>query len=298
MLAICLRPLPIARPMALTPTRTLAVLLVKGLQQELDLTPKPGLVDCWDNGSHDDLNHQLMTRSIALLARYFAECVTALEAGQPIEQLRLLGIAAEQEMLAQLKTNTHRGAIFLGGLLLGAVHAAASLDGATVSTTVARCARRLFATGSPVGTNGSTVRGRFRAGGIVREALSGLSAVFEIGVSALYQAERQGFSQRDGLLLTMARLMQTVEDTTALHRCGPVGLIQLQRDGAILETLLLNGNDPLMFLMTANRRYRQQRLTMGGVADLLAISVAWWSFESQVKFRLLLDRGAGISDAR
>jgi len=35
----------------------------------------------------------------------------------------------------------------------------------------------------------------------------------------------------------LARLMQTVEDTTALHRCGLAGLERIREDGARLERL-------------------------------------------------------------
>ena len=222
-----------------------------------------------------------MARSIRLLERYFFDCAVDLEAGCALGRLRERGIAAERAMLEQLGANTHRGAIFLGGLLLGAVHAAAARDSAAVGAAVADAAQRLFAAGLPAGTPGSEARARYGAGGIIREALRGLPSVFEVGVPALRDAGRRGLGRRDSLFLAMARLMQTVEDTTALRRCGPAGLACLRRDGAKLETLLVNGSDPVVFLTNANRRYRLQRLTMGGVADLLAISVAWRLFGSQ-----------------
>ena len=43
----------------------LAAALVTGALLELYLTPKPGLVDCADNGSHADLSLATMERSIA-----------------------------------------------------------------------------------------------------------------------------------------------------------------------------------------------------------------------------------------
>jgi len=72
--------------------------------------------------------------------------------------------------------------------------------------------------------------------------------------------------------------MQKVEDTTALRRCGPLGLARLRRDGARLEELLLAGLDPVPFLINANDDYRRERLTMGGVADLIGMCAAWASF--------------------
>lgn len=267
-------------------TASLAEALSAGLRAELDLTPKPGLVDRSDSGSHADLDYRLMRRSITLLEQYLSDCVNTLHAGHGIERLRELGILAEQRMLARLGTNTHRGAIFLGGLLLGAVHAADGTEPRAISDAVADCAHRLFAQRLPRGTTGEVVRTRYRVGGIVSEALNGLPAVFVVGVPALHEARRRGLSNRDSLYFAMARLMRTVEDTTALRRCGPAGLARLRRDGARLERLLDHGNDPNPFLVRCNRQYRAQRLTMGGVADLLAICVA--CFRSRVSGQLMV----------
>ena len=252
--------------------------LITGLFLELELTPKPGLVDRWNSGSHDDLDYVLMRRSIGLLTRFFADCAEALRAGCAVESLRNLGIQAENRMLIRLGTNTHRGAIFLGSITLAAVHASNSTEEQAVSGAVTTVAERLFSQHLPLQTKGAYVRSRYHVGGIVQETLNGLPSVFEIGVIALREAQQMEFSQRDSLLLAMARLMQTVEDTTALRRCGPAGLTQIKRDGARLETVLMNHVNPVFFLAGANRRYCEQRLTMGGVADLLAISAAWLVF--------------------
>jgi triphosphoribosyl-dephospho-CoA synthase len=258
----------------------LAEALVAGLRRELELTPKPGLVDRWDNGSHDDLNYGLMEHSIALLERYFFACVAQLQTGCPLERLREIGIRAEERMLKSFGTNTHRGAIFLGGVLLAAVDACGSRDADTVSNAVADCAHRLFLARLPRHTKGERVRTRYGVGGIVREALDGFPSVFRIGVPALREAGRLGLDDRDALFLAMARLMQTVQDTTALRRCGPGGLAVLRKDGARLESLLLSGADPLPFLVCVNQRYRALRLTMGGIADLLGLCAAWILFEA------------------
>jgi triphosphoribosyl-dephospho-CoA synthase len=251
--------------------------LVAGLQAELDLTPKPGLVDRRDNGAHADLDYALMQRSIVLLGYYFNQCTAALQTGCGIETLRELGMQAERRMFYQLGTNTHRGAIFLGGLLLGALQRADNTDSATVSDAVAGCAHELFATRLPRATKGAKIRARYQAGGIIREALVGLPSVFASGVPALTEAGQLGLCGDGILFFAMARLMQTVEDTTALRRCGPAGLAQLQQDGAALEKILRAGDDAETFLTRTNQRYRQQNLTMGGVADLLAVSIAFAS---------------------
>ena len=53
--------------------RVLASSLAAGARTELELTPKPGLVDRLDCGSHPDLSFDAMSRSIDLLPAYFED---------------------------------------------------------------------------------------------------------------------------------------------------------------------------------------------------------------------------------
>jgi triphosphoribosyl-dephospho-CoA synthase len=46
-------------------------LAATALRLELNLTPKPGLVDMANNGSHNDMDHALFLRSIDAIAPWF-----------------------------------------------------------------------------------------------------------------------------------------------------------------------------------------------------------------------------------
>ena len=72
----------------------------------------------------------------------------------------------------------------------------------------------------------------------------------------------------------MARLMQTVDDTTTLHRAGPQGLKQVRQDGRRLEQLIANGEAFIPYLEEINRGYIRQNITIGGVADILGLAFA------------------------
>jgi triphosphoribosyl-dephospho-CoA synthetase len=113
------------------------------------------------------------------------------------------------------------------------------------------------------------VRDAHGLGGIRAEALAGLPSVFEAGLPA-YLAASSDFPAFHSL----AALMQSVKDTTAVLRCGLDGLARLRRDGAVLRALLDRGDDPRPVLAAWNEEYRVQRLTMGGVADCLALVLA------------------------
>ena len=72
----------------------------------------------------------------------------------------------------------------------------------------------------------------------------------------------------------MAMLMQTVEDTTAIQRCGPEGLQRVKRDGRRLQHLLESRQCPKAWLSELNLDYQRLGLTMGGVADCMALTFA------------------------
>ena len=259
----------------------LAGALVEGLRRELYLTPKPGLVDAEDNGSHPDLSLPLMERSIALVGVCFAELAASLAGGEPLASQIEVAKRAERRMLEQFGTNTHKGAIFLGGLLLVALHRAPRDEASAVRAEVRWVARELAATATPRDTHGAVIRARFAVGGILSEAQAGLPSVFDVAVPVLRAAVERGEGAAEASFRALARLMQTVEDTTALHRCGPAGLNRLREDGARLEALVAAGTH-LPFLRERNALYRRLGLTMGGVADLLGCALGWLAYRGEL----------------
>ncbi len=102
----------------------LPALAAEALWQELELTPKPGLVDRLNNGSHRDMDHALFVRSIMAITPWFArfaelgEVHAAKPADRQLRILRPMGMACEQAMYAATGgVNTHKGGIFALGLL-------------------------------------------------------------------------------------------------------------------------------------------------------------------------------------
>lgn len=297
--------------------RRLAIALVDAARRELELTPKPGLVDRQDNGSHPDLSFELMSRSIDLLPQYFEEllqiagaatgrppgpptCIPGDGADRPPrgsaglpgpqhvegrrsrDELNLsaciaAGRRAEARMAAAIGSNGHRGYIFLAGLLLLAA-ARRPRGVAELRAALAGIAERILAEGrdhpAASTTNGAVLRRRLSVGGIHAEAVAGLPSVFDHGLPVFGRAvARFGDTARAQHLL-MASLMAVVEDTTALHRCGPGGLERLRRDGRRLVALIEGDGDYLPVLAALNGEYRAMGLTMGGVADCMAVTMA------------------------
>ncbi len=123
-------------------------------------------------------------------------------------------------------------------------------------------------------THGEEARRQHGVGGVLGEALAGLPSVFDHGLPALQRGLATLGSLEAAQHYLMGVLMTTVEDTTALHRCGPAGLARLREDGARLVALIEAGGDHRARLRALNDEYRAIRLTMGGVADCLALTLA------------------------
>lgn len=250
--------------------RQLAGNLVLGALQELQVTPKPGLVDRADPGSHPDLSFASMRRSVDLLPRYYAELQSVIDERGPLEAAVACGLAAEQRMLREVGSNAHKGYLFLSGLFLMAAQDAGE-EVEALRAGLARLGSAFFARFPP---SEDRVRARTGLGGIRAEVEQGLPAVFEHGWPRYREALALGWTVPEAEFYLMAVLMQQVEDTTAVQRGGLAGLQRLRRDGAALQRRLEQRRDPLPFLADLNADYRRANLTMGGVADCMALTFA------------------------
>lgn len=276
-----------ARPDPAAGLARLAGALEWGLRHELWLTPKPGLVDRRDAGSHPDLTFELMERSVTLVGGYLRAVAASLAGGEPLDAQVALGRAAEARMLAAMGANTHRGAIFLGGLTLVARHRAGpsqparpgepggapGTEEAALRAAMGEAARALQQEHRVPRSHGEAARRAFGVGGVLGEARAGLPSVFTAALPAWRAARARGRDQETAAFAALAALMLVVEDTTALHRGGAAGLARLRRDGRELSRRLEAGQDHLVFLAEANVAWRAARLTMGGVADLLGVAL-------------------------
>jgi len=233
--------------------------------QELSLTPKPGLVDCNDNGSHPDLSFEIMESSVNLLNVYFNELGDCCLSGGNINDFRIAGLAAEKRMLDTCNSNTHKGYVFLSGLAL-----LSHIMYEDIRTGIKELSADFFAASLPH-SNGSQARNDYGTAGIIGECLNGLPSVFDAGIPALK-------AMPDKPHYALACIMARAEDSTSLHRCGQVGLETVHRDGKLLKTMLENRQDAEPWLLSRNEYYKKMNLTMGGCADLLAISFALKKF--------------------
>ncbi len=101
---------------------------VRGLLYEVSTTPKPGLVDRNNSGSHRDMDFFTFLDSSASLIPWFREffCLgwdhSGESDGQLFERLRYAGQRAETAMFSATGgINTHKGLVFASAILCGAL---------------------------------------------------------------------------------------------------------------------------------------------------------------------------------
>ena len=239
----------------------LAELAVQALLEEVDQTPKPGLVDRNNRGAHRDMDRDLFHRSARSLLPYFRQAVTlGLERADCMGPLQAAGLAAERVMLAETGgVNTHRGAVYAFGLILAAMGSRLARGGDVFAGAAA-----LAESGLPpaAGSHGQRAQQRYGAPGARGEALAG----FPHARHAWAALARPG--GRDAALLT---LLAEVEDTNLLHRGGPEGLALVQgRARSILAASPPAYGEGLLDL---DRACIARNLSPGGSADLLALAL-------------------------
>ncbi|PNE76837.1 triphosphoribosyl-dephospho-CoA synthase MdcB [Burkholderia thailandensis] len=255
------------------------------LRVEIDTWPKPGLVSHVDAGSHDDMTADTFYRSAAALAPFFAELADAGAHDADMPTLRKIGLRAERAMLAATGgVNTHRGAIFGLGLLCAAAGLRASPQharctpsaGATLGALVAaRWGDEILGGPRLADSHGERAGRRYGAGGARAEAAGGFPRVYAVGVPALRDGARRAPHDAEAARVQACfALIAVLDDTNLLHRGGRDGLDFAQR--AAREFLATGGVGALDWrarAAAAHRAFVARRLSPGGAADLLAMSL-------------------------
>lgn len=240
----------------------LADLAVGTLIDEVDLTPKPGLVDRRNTGAHTDMDLPMFHRSARALRPYFQTAAAlGMESDDCMKSLQQAGLLAEETMLtATGGVNTHKGAVYAVGILL------AALGGVLVrgGDVFARCAALAKAGLPPTkNTHGSLVKARYGASGARGEALAGFPQA--------RMAQRALRRHKGDAIPALLTLLSQVEDTNLLHRGGTEGLHLVQREAAaILAGPADRYADQMQVL---DDLCIAKNLSPGGSADLLALAL-------------------------
>ena len=231
----------------------------EALLKEVDLTPKPGLVDRRNNGAHSDMDLPLFHRSAQALRPYFRRAAElGLERGDCMPALQQAGLEAEAAMFAATGgVNTHKGAVYAFGLILAA-YASTLVRGGDLY----EAASSLAGAGVPPDpdTHGQQARTLYGASGARGEAL--------LGFPHARKAAR--VLQDEGPLAALLTLLAETDDTNLLHRGGQEGLRFVQERAA---DILRGPAEAYPALLEAlDDACIARDLSPGGSADLLALA--------------------------
>jgi triphosphoribosyl-dephospho-CoA synthase len=267
----------------------IAALAELSLRLEIETWPKPGLVSHIDTGSHTDMDVDTFRRSASALRPYFVELVAAGMRNDALLVLRKIGLRAERAMFnATGGVNTHRGAIFGIGLLCAAAglreggHAdSQTLLGIHVRR---RWGRAILAGPRLPDSHGEVAGIRYGAGGARHEAAQGFPSVYRVGLPALCAAARLAPGNAEAARIHACfSLIAAVEDTNLLHRGGAEGLRFAQQAAQVfLNQGSVGHADWLHHAQTIHHAFIERRLSPGGAADLLAMSLFAMELEEGV----------------
>lgn len=267
--------------------------LTQAILLEVSTHPKPGLVTRLSNGAHKDMSIFTFMMSSAVLSKAFNDLQDIGQAhrGTLAElfcKLRSYGIGAEAELLRVTKgVNTQRGILFAGGIVSAvsgyAMNMGLSRDALLPmikEMAAGLVARELKNLDHAAMTAGEKLYYKYGITGIRGEVENGFPSVVNYGLPALEDAFDKGATINDALVHALISLMTVVEDSNVIWRTDYDTLLEVQR---IAKNILSLGSvfteKGRMAIAETERYFLQRRISPGGSADLLSVTITLYLLE-------------------
>lgn len=264
--------------------RKLSSLAQQAILSEISLSPKPGLVDKFSNGSHRDMNYQTFMVSTAAISPFFEVLVREGFAfkkenlTQALPIIRNIGLQMETAMFkATQKINTQKGIIFLMGLSLFACGKLFSqfehfLENEFRAIIKGICTNmvgnELCSISAAEKSHGEKIFLKYRFSGARGEAESGFQTVFENGLPELNKT--RGLSD-EALIKCFLAIAANNDDTNILYRSNPQVLESFKRlCSEALENFSTEKYQKVI------EYCKNESISPGGSADLLAVTIFVW----------------------
>lgn len=269
----------------ITIVKQLSSIALKALLSEISLTPKPGLVDKFSNGSHEDMNYQTFIDSSSAISPWMGELVLAgfsfqdtdLTKALPI--IRNMGLRMESAMHAATRNvNTQKGIIFLLGLSLfacGRLFSKKDQFEIEFFRSIIRdickdmVSNELLHSFQNKRSHGEEIFQKHGVSGARGEAESGFHTVFEYGLPMLSRIIQLN---DEVLIKSFLSIASYNTDTNILYRGGHLVLSVFQ---GLCKTAMENYNDHNYYAVIDY--CRKENISPGGSADLLAVTIFVWS---------------------
>ena len=241
-------------------------LCYEALIKEVELTPKPGLVDKNNSGSHKDMDIDTFYKSAKAIKPFFERFLQAYE----FEELRKIGLECERAMFsATCGVNTHKGMIFSLAVICGAINRAddfSKLQDEIKYLCAGLIQKDLKEIKEPK-TKGEEFYLKEKKAGIRAEAVSGYATVFDKALP-FFEDKLAKFSEDRALKLTLLYIMSLIDDTTIYARGGVKAMEFVQNEAKkLLHVENLDEN-----LIKFDKMMIEKNLSAGGSADLLGLT--------------------------
>jgi triphosphoribosyl-dephospho-CoA synthetase len=199
--------------------------------------------------------------------------------------IRSIGIKAENDMLASTNgVNTQKGLLFLGGIACAAAGSCIRMKKNVNRLNIsAECSaitegiveRELKDLNNKANmTNGEKIYLDYGITGIRGEVVKGLPSVMNTGLPIYEAALKSGLDLNKALVQALIGLMTVVEDTVVINRSGMSGLSYMHNQAKIvLELGGMYTPEGDAFINSLDKEFISRRISPGGAADLLAITV-------------------------
>ena len=272
----------------------IGLLMQKALFYEVNTSLKPGLVDRLHNGSHKDMGLSTFINSAYSLSDYFCQCVkegiscdySKKDLPLLFQKLRSIGKQAEKTMLfATQGINTHKGIIFSGGILCGAIGYYISTNSRDISSenflsSLSEICRYMLPallndyltlTQNTAKTNGEKLYLEYKITGIRGEAKEGFPHLFNTGFPLFQAVLKEDFTLWQAGLITLLHYIAYTEDTNLIIRSDYQLACKIQKD---LQKFLSHATyeEQLSILPKLDDFFVSQNISPGGSADMLALT--------------------------
>jgi len=269
-------------------------LAYNSLIKEVELTPKPGLVDRNNNGSHKDMNIETFynsSRAIKPFIRMFYECGKKALHVEPkilFQKLREIGKKCEKEMfLATKGVNTHKGIIFSFAVICGAMGRLkaeyGSISYEQLQNEIQGICKDLVRNDLLESvkcemSSGEKLYKETKKAGIRDEAENGYPIIFKQSLP-FYLKQKKLHNEETALKLTLLLIMSRATDSNIFARGGLKSMEFVKvKSKKLLDVRNIKNLDKE--LLRFDKEMISRNLTAGGSADLLCLT---W-FLSEIDF--------------
>jgi holo-ACP synthase/triphosphoribosyl-dephospho-CoA synthase len=280
----------------------LSLIAAFSLECELSTTPKPGLVDRCNSGSHSDMDYSLFKKSILSIIPFLKlEFQSALEIENKIElfkSMKRIGIEAESAMNeATCGINTHRGAFFslsaVGCAICYSLNGEERVCDEDIKSFVSEFGRWAYSNNRDRTSHGAEARERNFNYGIYNEIINSYPSVFELCkkyhsdfcdkeiLNDLHELFVDYYFDEDMFekhiestsLKILCTLLSEVNDSNIVYRGGEGDLELIHKRFKKIDESDCSIKDLKRLMKEEDAFFISKHLSPGGTADLLALNL-------------------------